>query len=79
MKVTSPHEDITGQDEPPVDSPPTQGESTATGPSGREQMDVEPEARRRMRGKTGPVSPEQSTSALVNANLDAAPQEAERD
>ena len=50
-----------------------------TGPSGKEQMDVEPEARRRMRGKTRPISPEQSTSALVNANLDAAPQEAERD
>ena len=28
------YEDITGQDEPPVDSPPTQGESTATGPPG---------------------------------------------
>ena len=42
-------------------------------------MDVDPEARRRVRGKTRPISPEQSTSALVNANLDAAPQEAERD
>ena len=29
-----PDEDITGQDEPPVDSPPTQGESTLTGPPG---------------------------------------------
>ena len=42
-------------------------------------MNVDPEARRRMRGKTRPISLEQSTSALVTANLDAAPQEAERD
>ena len=32
-----------------------------------------------MRGKTRPISLEQSTSALVKANFDAAPQEAERD
>ena len=42
-----PEEDITGQDEPPVDSPPTEGENTATGylkgPDGEGQMDVEPE------------------------------------
>ena len=74
-----PYEDITGQDEFPVDSSFTSRKNTATGPSGREQMDVDPEARRRMRGKTRPISPEQSTSALVNANRDAAPQEAERD
>ena len=42
-------------------------------------MDVNPEARRRMRGKTRPISPEQSTSGLINTNLDAAPREAERD
>ena len=42
-------------------------------------MDVDPEARRRMRGKTRPISLAQSTSAPVNANLDAAPQEAEKD
>ena len=41
-------------------------------------LDVEPEARRRVRGKARPISPEQSTSALVNANFDAALQEAER-
>ena len=40
---------------------------------------MDPEARRRMRGKTRPISLEQSTSAPVNANLDAAPQVAERD
>ena len=51
------YEGITGQDEPPVDSPPAQGENTATGPPGHDgegQMDVDPEARRRMRGKPGP-------------------------
>ena len=42
-------------------------------------MDVDPEARRRMRGKTRPISLEQSTSALINTNSDAAPQEAEND
>ena len=39
------YEDITGQDEPPVDSPPAQGENTATGlpgPDGEGQMDVDP-------------------------------------
>ena len=73
------YEDITGQDEPPVDSPPAPRENTATGPSGEGQMDVDPEARRRMRGKTRPISLEQSTRPPVNASLDAAPQEAERD
>ena len=48
------YEDITGQDEPPVDSPLAPRENTATGPSGKGQMDVDPEARRRMRGKTDP-------------------------
>ena len=42
-------------------------------------MDVDPEARRRMRGKTRPISLEQSTIPPVNASLDAAPQETERD
>ena len=42
-----PYEDVTGQDEPPVDSPPAPRENTATGPSGKGQMDVDPEARRR--------------------------------
>ena len=71
--------DITGQDEPPIDSPFVSRKNTATGPSGGGQMDVDPEARRRMRGKTRPVSLEQPTGSPVNANLDAAPQEAERD
>ena len=42
-------------------------------------MDVEPEEWRRIKKKTRPVSPEQSTSALINTNSDAAPREAERD
>ena len=65
-----------------VDSPPTQGESTATGlpgPDSEGQMDVEPEEWKRVKEKTPPVSPEQSTSALINTNSDAAPREAERD
>ena len=73
------YENITGQDEPPVDSPPAPRENTATGPGSEGRMDVDPEARRRMRGKTRPISLEQSTSSPVNASPDAAPQEAERD
>ena len=71
------YEDITGQDEPPVDSPPAPGENTATRPGGEGQMDVDREARRRMRGKTRPINLEQPTSSPVNASPDAAPQEAE--
>ena len=56
------YEDIIGQDEPPVDSPPA-----ATRPGGEGQMDVDPEARRRMRGKNRPII------------IDATPREAERD
>ena len=76
------YEDITEQDEPPADSPPTQGENTATGtpgPGGEGQMDVDPEARRRMRGKTRPVSLEQPAGSPVDARPDTTPQEAERD
>ena len=73
------YEDITGHDEPPVGSPPAPGENTATGPDGEGQMDVDPEARSRMRGKTQPISLEQPTSSPVNASPDATPQEAERD
>ena len=62
-----PYEDITGQDELPVESPPAPRENTATRPSGKRQMDVDPEARRRMRGKTRHISLEQSTSSPVNA------------
>ena len=75
-----PYEEITGQDEPSVDSPfVSRKKNTSTGPSGEGQMDVDLEARRRVRGKTRPISLEQSTSAPFNANLDAAPGEAERD
>ena len=76
------YEDITGQDEPPVDSPPAQGENTATrppAPDGEGQMDVDPEARRRMRGKTRLISLEQPTVSLVSASSDATRQEADRD
>ena len=75
------YEDITGQDEPPVDSAPTQGENTATGPPGPDgegQMDVDREARRRMREKPRPISLEQPAGSPVDARPDATPQEAER-
>ena len=69
-------EDITGQDEPPVDSSFTPGKNTATEPSTYGCGTRRAKTNER---KTRPVSPEQSTSTLVNANFDAAPQEAERD
>ena len=50
------YEDISGQDEPTVGSPPAPGENTATGPDGEGQVYVDPEARRRIRGKTRPIS-----------------------
>ena len=60
-----PHpENITGHDEPPVDTPPVPGESTVTrppGPSGKEPIKVEPDVPRRMRGKTRIVSTDQSS------------------
>ena len=76
------YEEITGQDEHPVDSPPAQGENTATRPprpDTERQMDVDPKARRRKRGKTRLISSEQPTVAPVNASSDAARHEAERD
>ena len=48
------HDDITGQDEPPVDSSPEPEDNTATEhqkPEGEGQMNVDPESRRRTRGK----------------------------
>ena len=63
-----------------MDSPPEQGEITATGPPGPDgegQMDVDPEARRRVRGKTRLISLEQPTVSPVNASPDATRQEAE--
>ena len=62
-----PDEDITGQDELPMDSPPTQGESTATGPPGPDsegQMNVEPEEWERMKEKTD------SLALTVNERID---------
>ena len=59
------YEDITGHEEPPVDLP-TPGENTATGhqkPDGEGQMDVDPESRRRMRGKTRLTSLEQPSAS----------------
>ena len=79
MKATSRMRTSPGQDEPSLDSPPAPRENTAAGPGGEGQMDVDPEARRRMRGKTRPISLEQPTSSPVNASPDAAPQEAERE
>ena len=77
------YEDITGQDEPPVDSPSARGENTVTrppGPDGEGQMDVDPEARRRMRRKTRLVSLEQPTVSPVNAGTaDTTRQEAKGD
>ena len=73
-----PHEDITGQDEPPVDSPPVPGESTVTKPprpSGEEPMEVEPDVHRRMRGETRTVSTDHPTAPPSNAATDAARQE----
>ena len=67
---------MTGQDEPPADSPPVPGESTVTKrprPSGEEPM--EPDARRRMRGNTQTVSTDQTTAPPSNANTDTAQQE----
>ena len=72
------YEDITGQDEPPVRSPPAAGENTVTRPQdGEGQTDVDPESRRRMRGKTKLISPERPTVSPVNASTDTTRQEAE--
>ena len=74
------YEDITGQDEPPVHSPfVSRKKKQRQDPAMKDIWMWTPEGRRRMRGKTRPISLEQSTSAPVNANLDAAPREAERD
>ena len=67
------YEDITGQDEPPVDSPAAPSENTQDikNPMEEDRWVWTPEARRRMRGKTRPISLEQpqraqrSTEALM--------------
>ena len=69
------YEDITGQDEPPVESPPAQEKTQRREPDGEGQMDVDPEARKRMRGKTRLVSPEQPNAPLSNATTDTGRQE----
>ena len=72
------YEDITGQDEPPVDSPPAPEENTATEhqkPDGEGQMDVDPESRRRMRGKTRLTSLEQPSAPTANTSPDTTQQE----
>ena len=61
------YEDITGQDEPPVDSPPAPEENTATEhqkTDGEGQMNVDPAFRRRLRGKTRLTSLEQPSVQL---------------
>ena len=67
------YEDITGQDEPPVDSSPAAEENTATEhqkPDGEGQMDVDPESRRRMRGKPRLTSLEQPSAPTANTRPD---------
>ena len=71
------HEDITGQDEPPVDSPPAPEENTATErqkPDGEGQRGVDPESQRRMRGKTRLTSLEQPSAPTANTSLDTTQQ-----
>ena len=76
------YEDITGQDEPPVDSPPAPEENTATEhqkPEGEGQMDVDPEYRRRIRGKTRLTSPGQPSAPTANTSPDTTQQETKED
>ena len=76
------NEDITGQDEPPVDSPPAPEENTATEhhkPDGGGQVDVVPESRRRKRGKTRLTSLEQPSAPTANTIPDTTQQETEED
>ena len=76
------YEDITGQDEPPVDSPPAPEENTATGhqkQDGEGQMDVDPASRRRMRGKTRLTSLEQPSAPTANTSPDITQQETKED
>ena len=76
------YEDITGQGEPPVDSPPAPEENTATEhqkPDGEGQMDVDPESRRRMRGKTRLTSLEEPSAPTANARSGTTKQETKED
>ena len=74
--------DITGQDEPPVDSPPAPEENTTTGhqkPGGEGQMDADPEPWRRMRRKTRPTSQEQPSGPTANTCPETTQQETKED
>ena len=76
------HEDITGHDEPPLDSPPASEENTATRhqkPDGERQMGADPESRRRMRGKTRLTSLEQPPAPTANTGPDTTQQETKED
>ena len=71
------YEDITGHEESPVDLS-TPGENTAIGhqkPDGERQLDVDPESRRRMRGKTRLTSIEQPSAPTANTSPDTTQQE----
>ena len=73
-----PYENITGQDEPQVDSSPATKESTVARPSassGEDPVEVEPDVRRRMRGKTRTARTDQPTTPLSEATTDTARQE----
>ena len=65
-----------------MDSPPELGESTLTkppGPTEEEPMEVEPDVRRRMQGKTRTVSTDQPTAPSSNRTADAGRQETAED
>ena len=76
------YEDITGQDEPPVDSPTVPEENTATRhqkPDGKRQMDVDPASRRRMRGKDRLIGSEQPSAPTADTSSDTTQQETKED
>ena len=77
------YEDITGQDdEPPVDSSPAQKKTQRQNIKkldGEGQMDVDPESRRCMRGKTRLTSLEQPSAPTANTSPDTTQQETKED
>ena len=76
------YEDITGQDEPPVDSPTVPEENTATRHQkrdGKGQMDVDPASRRRMRGKDRLIGSEQPSAPTADTSSDTTQQETKED
>ena len=69
---------ITGQDELSVDSPTVPEENTTTRhqkPDGKGQMDVDPESRRRMRGKDRLIGSEQPSAPTADSSSDTTQQE----